>query len=91
MADAPQLFTIRRESDPTRLLGKVIVSGPGDLSDAEKKQISARLDFNLSPDFLFEPTSYVISRNIIGREPDFKMPNGREFWIYREHEGVPIS
>jgi len=91
MPDAPQLFTIRRESDRTRLVGKIIVSGVGDLSDAEKKQISSRLDFNLSPDFLFEPTSYGISRNIIGREPDFKMPNGREFWIYREHEGVPIS
>jgi len=90
MADAPQLFTIRRESDPTRLLGKVIVSGPGDLSDAEKKQISSRLDLNLSPDFLFESSSYGISRNLIGRGPDFKMPNGREFWVYREHEGVPI-
>ena len=91
MADALQLFTIRRESDPTRLTGKFIVSGPGDLSDEEKKQISSRLDINLSPDYLFEATSYGISRNLIGRGPDFTMPNGREFWIYREHEQVPIT
>jgi hypothetical protein len=90
MADAPLLFTIRRESDPTRLTGKFIVSGPGDLSEAEKEQISSRLDCKLSPDFLFEATSYGISRNLIGRGPDFKMPNGREFWVYREHEQVPI-
>jgi hypothetical protein len=90
MADAPLLFTIRRESDPTRLAGKFIVSAPGDLSEAEKEQISSRLDCKLSPDFLFEATSYGISRNLIGRGPDFKMPNGREFWVYREHEQVPI-
>jgi hypothetical protein len=91
MADIPRLFTIRRESDPTRLTGKFIVSGPGDLSDAEKEQILSRLSFNLSPDFLFEPTFYGISRNRIGRGPDFKMPDGREFWVYREHEQVPIA
>ena len=91
MADALHLFTIRRESDPTRLTGKFIVSGSGDLSDAEKEQISSRLDFHLSSDFLFEPTSYGISRNLIGRGPDFKMPNGREFWVYREHEQVSIT
>jgi hypothetical protein len=71
-------------------VAKFIASEPGDISDGEKEQISRRLDFTLSPDFLFEPTSYGVNRNLIGREPDFRTPNGREFWLYREHEQVPI-
>ena len=90
MPNVPQVFTIRRISDPTRLVAKFIASEPGDLSDAEKEQISFRLHFTLSPDFLFEPTSYGVDRNLIGREPDFTTPNGKEFWLYREHEQVPI-
>ena len=77
-------------SDPTRLVAKFIASEPGDLSDAEKELISSLLHFALSPDFLFEPTSYGVNRNQIGREPDFRTPDGREFWLYREHEQVPI-
>jgi hypothetical protein len=91
MPNVPQVFTIRRISDPTRLAAKFIASEPGDISDAEKEQISSRLHFTPSPDFLFEPTSYSVNRNLIGREPDFRTPNGREFWLYREHEQVPIS
>ena len=90
MPHVPQVFTIRRISDPTRLVAKFIASEPGDISDAEKEQISSRLNFTLSPDFLFEPTSFGVSRNLIGREPDFRMPNAREFWLYREHEQLPI-
>ena len=90
MPDLTKVFTIRRISDPTRLAAKFITSEPGDLSDAEKEQISSLLHFPLSPDFLFEPTSYGVNRNLIGREPDFRTPNGREFWLYREHEQVPI-
>jgi len=90
MRDVPQVFTIRRVSDPTRLVAKFIASEPGDISDAEKEQISSRLQFILLPDVLFEPTSYGVNRNLIGREPDFRTPNGREFWLYREHEQVPI-
>jgi hypothetical protein len=86
----PQVFTIRRISDPTRLVAKFIASEPGDISYAEKEQISSRLFFTLSSDFLFEPTSYGVSRNLIGREPDFRTPNGREFWLYREHEQLPV-
>ena len=85
----PQVFTIRRISDPTRLVAKFIAE-PGDLADTEKEQISSLLHLTLSPDFLFEPTSYRVNRNLIGREPDFSTPNGREFWLYREHEQVPI-
>ena len=86
----PQVFTIRRISDPTRLTAKFITSEPGDISDAEKEQILSLLHFALSTDLLFEATSYGVNRNLIGREPDFKTPNGREFWHYREHEQVPI-
>ena len=89
MPHVPQVFTIQRTSDPSRLVAKFI-SEPGDISDAEKEQILAGLHFTLSPDFLFEPTSYGVNRNLIGREPDFRTPNGREFWLYREHEQVPI-
>jgi hypothetical protein len=80
MPHVPQVFTIRRRSDPTRLVAKFIASEPGDLSDEEKEQISSRLHFTLAPDFLFEPTSYGVKPNVIGREPDFRTPNGREFW-----------
>jgi hypothetical protein len=90
MPNVPQVFTIRRISDPTRLVAKFIASEPGDITDAVKEQISFRLQFTLSPDFLFEPTSYGVNRNLIGRDPDFTTPNGREFWVYREHEQVPI-
>jgi hypothetical protein len=90
MPHVPQVFTIRRISDPTRLVAKFIASKPGDISDAEKEQILSGLHFTLSPDVLFEPTSYGVNRNLIGREPDFRTPNGREFWLYREHEQVPI-
>ncbi|HEX4202167.1 MAG TPA: hypothetical protein VHY59_11655, partial [Chthoniobacterales bacterium] len=79
-----------RISDPTRLVAKFIASEPGDMSDAEKEQIASRLHFTLSSDFLFEPTSYGVNRNLIGRAPDFRTPHGREFWLYREHEQVPI-
>jgi hypothetical protein len=90
MPHVPQVFTIQRTSDPSRLVAKFIASEPGEISDAEKEQILSRLHFTLSPDFLFEPTSYGVNRNLIGREPDFRTPNGREFWLYREHEQVPI-
>jgi hypothetical protein len=90
MPQVPRVFTIRRISDPTRLVAKFIASEPGDISDAEKEQISSRLFFTLSSDFLFEPTSYGVSRNLIGREPDFRTSNGREFWLYREHEQLPV-
>jgi hypothetical protein len=90
MPHVPQVFTIRRISDPTRLAAKFITSEPGDLSEAEKEQISSLLHFTLSPDFLFEPTSYSVNRNLIGRQADFRTPEGREFWLYRQHEQVPI-
>jgi hypothetical protein len=90
MPHEPHVFTIRKISDPTRLVAKFIASELGDLSDVEKKQISSLLHFTLSPDFLFEATSYSVNRNLIGRQPDFRIPNGREFWLYREHEQVPI-
>ena len=90
MPHVPQVFTIRRISDPTGLAAKFITSEPGDLSDTEKEQISSLLHFTLSPDVLFEPTSYGVSRDLIGREPDLRTLNGREFWLYREHEQVPV-
>ena len=90
MPHLPQVFTIRKISDPTRLAAKFIASEPGDLSEAEKEQISSLLHITLSTDLLFEPTSYSVDRNLIGRKPDFTTPNGREFWLYREHEQVPV-
>ena len=86
----PHVFTIRRLSDPTRLVAKFIASDPGDISNEEKERIAFYLRLTPSPDLLFEPTSYSANRNLIGREPDFRMQSGREFWLYREHEQVPI-
>jgi hypothetical protein len=48
----PHVFTIRRISDPTRLVAKFIASEPGDKADAERKESSSRLRFAHSPDFL---------------------------------------
>jgi hypothetical protein len=67
-----------------------IASDPGDISNEEKERIAFYLRLTPSPDLLFEPTSYSANRNLIGREPDFRMQSGREFWLYREHEQLPI-
>ena len=76
-----QVFTIRRKSDPLRLIAKFIVNESGDLPEPIKELIADRLGFTLSPDILFEPTGYGENPNLLP-PPDFKLKDGREIWLY---------
>jgi hypothetical protein len=84
----PQVFCIFRASNPTRLIAKGIIDPPGEISEEAKKIIAKHFGFALEPDVAFQTTGYGANPNSLPK-PDFSL-EGSKFWLYGEHNTLPI-
>jgi hypothetical protein len=86
---AHQFWTVRRPAE-SKLRGRFYASGGGPISSVDKIEICRRLGIWLTPDTLFEPAFKSVEESFLSPEPDFTGENGRNFWVYRMDQQLPI-
>jgi hypothetical protein len=84
-----QFWTVRLPGE-SRSQGRFYASGSGPISSADKIEICHRLGIWLTSDTLFEPTHKIADKSSLPPEPDFVGENGRQFWVYRMDQQLPI-
>jgi hypothetical protein len=52
--------------------------------------VCLRLGIWLTPDTLFEATYKSADESSLPPEPDFRGENGRQFWVYRLDQPLPV-
>ena len=83
------LWTVRRPGE-SELRGRFFASGFGPIPPAEKMAICRHLGISLTPDTLLETTSQSADESFLSPEPDFTGENGRNFWVYRMDQQLPV-